>query len=196
MNYLFPNRSPLQSDKNEQSESRHIKLQFETKLPREIFTGKKVEAEGPSPIKIQLLDTISGKLITDGPLSSKKVEIVVVKGDFDPEQHESWTKEMFCKQMVSKRYQKSPPLLNGHRSISLQNGIGFVEDIVFTDNSSWGRSKMFRLGAKMNGEEQHLVREGISNPFKVKDRRGESKCIFFYMKNTAHLDFLGLRVFS
>ncbi|CAO2836625.1 unnamed protein product [Amaranthus hypochondriacus] len=178
MNYLFPNSSSLQSDKIEQFESRHIKLEFEIKLPGEIFTGKKVEAEGSSPIKIQLVDTVSGELITDGPLSSKKVEIVVVKGDFDPEQQEDWTKEEFCKQMLSKRYQKSPPLLNGRRFISLRNGIGFVENIVFTDNSSWGRSKMFRLGAKMNGEEQDLVREAITNPFKVKDRRGENyqKC--------------------
>lgn len=160
------------------SQSRPYKLQFEGKLPSTLFTGNKLEAEGLSPVTIQLVDAVSGHRITDGPLASKKVEIVVLHGHFKSEQLEEWTKKEFCSHMVSERYNKRP-LLVGERIITLQNGIGSVGDVYFTDNSSWGRTKMFRLGARVVLAPEDQVREAVSSPFQVKDRRGESKCFFF-----------------
>ncbi|XP_021771762.1 calmodulin-binding protein 60 C-like [Chenopodium quinoa] len=153
------------------SESRPFKLQFEGNLPCTLFTGNKVEAEGSSPIKVLLLDAVSGHLITDGPLSSKRVEIVVVQGHFKAEQLEKWTKSDFCKHIVSKRSNKGS-LLVGQYVTALHNGIGFVNNICFMDNSSWDRSKKFRLGARVVAEDDR-VREAVSNAFRVKDRRGE-----------------------
>ncbi|XP_021860473.2 calmodulin-binding protein 60 B [Spinacia oleracea] len=154
------------------SESRQFKLQFDGELPRTLFTGNKVKAEGPSPVKILLLDAVSGHPIKDGPLSSIKVEIVVLHGHFKAEQLEEWTKKDFCTHMVLKRNNKGS-LLVGQCVIALQNGIGFVDNVCFTDNSSWGRTKRFRLGAKVVAEEDQ-VKEAVSRPFQVKDRRGET----------------------
>ncbi|XP_021772781.1 protein SAR DEFICIENT 1-like isoform X1 [Chenopodium quinoa] len=154
------------------SESRKFKLQFEDKLPDKLFTGNKVEAEGPSPIKIYLLDAITGHRVTDGPLSSVKVKIVVLHGHFKAEELDNWTEEEFDNNIVFERDGKRP-LLIGQHLISLQNGVCCVGNICFTDNSSWERSKMFRLGAKVEAK-GHQVREAVSSPFEVKDRRGEN----------------------
>ncbi|XP_021742647.1 calmodulin-binding protein 60 C-like [Chenopodium quinoa] len=153
------------------SESRKLKLQFEDKLPNKLFTGNKVEAEGPLPIKIYLLDAVTGHRVTDGPLSSVKVKIVVLHGHFKAEELDNWTEEEFDNNIVFERDGKRP-LLIGQHVFSLQNGVGWIGDICFTDNSSWERSKMFRLGAKVEAK-GHQVREGVSSPFEVKDRRGE-----------------------
>lgn len=154
------------------SEFRQFKLLFEGRLPGTLFTLNKVEAEGPSPVKILLLDAVSGRPIKEGPLSYKKVEVLVLQGDFKAEELEEWTKCNFYKQKVPQRNNKGT-LLAGQCVIALHNGIGIIEDICFTDNSSWVRSKMFRLGARIVAEEDQ-VREAVSNPFQVKDRRGES----------------------
>ncbi|XP_021742880.1 calmodulin-binding protein 60 C-like [Chenopodium quinoa] len=170
-------RSPLTISRSlpnpvDPSESIPFKLQFEHKLPCKLFTGNKVEAEGSSSIKVLLLDAVSGHLITGGPLSSKRVEIVVIQGHFKAEQLENWTKSDFCKHIVSRRSNKGS-LLVGQCEIVLHNGIGFVNDICFTDNSSWVRSKKFRLGARVVAEEDRVM-EAVSNAFQVKDRRGET----------------------
>ncbi|CAO2813941.1 unnamed protein product [Amaranthus hypochondriacus] len=154
-------------------ESRSVKLVFENKLPLELFTENKVESEWFSPIKIMLVDSISGNLITHGPLSKKKVKIVVLHGDFKAEKLEIWTNTQFCNHIIEKRNAQKRPLLTGECFVTLNNGIGFIQKILFTDNSSWVRSKMFRLGAMIEGEEDK-IKEAVSNPFHVKDRRGES----------------------
>ncbi|KNA18487.1 hypothetical protein SOVF_070290 [Spinacia oleracea] len=156
-------------------DSRKYKLQFEGKLPQKLFTGNKVEAEGPSPIKLFLLDTVSGHRVTDGPLSSAKIKIFVLDGHFKAEELESWTAEELGNNVVSERDGKRPLLVGQDVVISLRNGIGSVSDICFTDNSSWQRTKMFRLGAKVEDEAKgNHVREAVSSPFEVKDRRGEN----------------------
>ncbi|KAK1376754.1 hypothetical protein POM88_032947 [Heracleum sosnowskyi] len=43
----------------------------------------------------------------------------------------------------------------------------------FTDNSSWIRSRKFRLGARMQGMPDVRVKEAKSEPFVVKDHRGD-----------------------
>lgn len=135
----------------------------------------KLDSEGSSAIKLFLLDAVTGHRVTTGPLSSIKVKLVVLHGHFKAEELEDWTKHEFEKNIVFERDGKRPLLVGSDAVITLQNGIGCIADVCFTDNSSWERSKMFRLGAmaEANGS---LVREGVSNPFKVKDRRGESKC--------------------
>ena len=134
----------MQNVEIEACEFRRVKLVFENKLPQELFTENKVESEGFSPIKIMLVDAVSGNLITHGPLSKKKVKIVVLHGDFKAEQLEIWTKTQFCNHIIEKRNPQKRPLLIGECFVTLNNGIGFIQNILFTDNSCWVRSKMFR----------------------------------------------------
>ncbi|XP_048499476.1 calmodulin-binding protein 60 G isoform X3 [Beta vulgaris subsp. vulgaris] len=154
-------------------ELRKFKLQFEGKLPQKLFTGNKIEAEGSAAIKLFLLDAVTGHRVTDGPLSSTKVKIVALHGHFRAEELDIWTKKEFSKNIVSERDGKRPLLVGQNVVIFLENGVGCVGDVCFTDNSSWERSKMFRLGAKVEAKEDHVM-EAVSTPFEVKDRRGEN----------------------
>lgn len=154
-------------------DTRKFELHFEGKLPNKLFTGNKVEAEGPSPIKLFIVDAVSGRRVTDGPLSSVKVKIVALHGHFKAEELEDFTADDFKNNIVFERDGKRPLLVGQDVVIALQNGIGSIGDISFTDNSSWERSKKFRLGARVEAKE-NLVREAVSSPFEVKDRRGEN----------------------
>lgn len=158
----------------EPSKSRKFKLHFDGQLPRKLYTGNSIEAEGSSPLKVKLLDALSGDIVTDGPLSSAKVKIVALHGHFKVETLDGWSQKDFNDNIVPPRDDKGPLLVGG--CVIMCNGIGFVKGISFTDNSSWVRSKMFRLGAKieLNMAKEDQVREAVSCPFKVKHRRGET----------------------
>lgn len=130
------------------------------------------------PIKVVLYDTSSNQRITSGPISSVKVSVVVLNGEFNPNDREDWTEEEFNRKVVCEREGKRP-LLTGDSIIQLRDGVGHLGDISFTDNSSWIKSRTFRLGLKLINRSGELrVREGVSKPFTVKDHRGEGKFIF------------------
>lgn len=58
-----------------------------------------------------------------------------------------------------------------------KSGSGLISDIIFTDNSSWQRSRRFRLGARpvTKNYSEARIREARSEAFMVKDHRGECK---------------------
>ncbi|KAK4424572.1 Calmodulin-binding protein 60 C [Sesamum alatum] len=155
------------------SGSRSLQLQFHSNLAHTLFTGSRIVSEDRTPIKISLYDSSSQQIITSGPLSSVKVKIVVLDGDFGPD-HEEWTQKEFNRRIVKNREGKRP-LVAGELIVPLQDGVGYIGEISFTDNSSWIRSGKFRLGAQVHASSDELrIREAISSSFKVKDHRGES----------------------
>lgn len=153
--------------------ARSYRLLFRSKLSHTLFTASKIEAEDKSPVEIVIVDTISNEIIASGPLSSLKIDILVINGDFGGDGQEEWTEEEFADGIVREREGKRP-LLTGDLVVSLNNGTGFLGDLTFTDNSSWIRSRKFRLGAKSRCSEGR-VKEAISEAFLVKDHRGECK---------------------
>lgn len=164
------NRLPLQLKTN----SKRYKLQFQGNLPQTLFTGNRVEAENKQPLRIFLTDAASNQPITSGPLSSMKVELLVLDGDFNADERLEHTEKEFSESIVFEREGKRP-LLSGEVIIVLEKGVASVRDISFTDNSSWIRSRKFRLGARMSRASsiEERVQEAVSNPFLVKDHRGE-----------------------
>ncbi|KAL8545491.1 hypothetical protein ACS0TY_005584 [Phlomoides rotata] len=153
------------------SGSTHLQLKFHNNLPLIIYTGNKIVSEDGSPLTFALYDSASKKIVTCGPPSSTKVEIVVLKGDFVPEDDD------FDVNVVHNRKGKRP-LVTGEATVSLQDGIGCVSDVTFTDNSSWTRSGKFCLGVKLRSDFDGMsIRQGVSNAFRVMDHRGE-----FYRK--------------
>ncbi|GAB4845612.1 hypothetical protein Ancab_039014 [Ancistrocladus abbreviatus] len=154
-------------------ESRSLQLKFWNTLSLPVFTGTRIEGEDGSAIKVALVDALDDEVVDSGPESSAKVEIVVLEGDFDGEEAENWTKEDFQNNIVREREGKKP-LLTGDISFDLKDGIGFVGEISFTDNSSWTRSRRFRLGARLVGNSDGVwVREAKTEAFIVRDHRGE-----------------------
>ncbi|CAL4928144.1 unnamed protein product [Urochloa decumbens] len=154
--------------------SKNLQLQFTTKLSLPIFTGSKIEAEGSLSISVALVDTSTRQVVASGKESLMKVEIVVLEGDFETGEDDDWTAQEFNNNIVKEREGKRP-LISGDVFVALIDGIGTVGELSFTDNSSWTRSRKFRLGAKtedgyFNGIR---VREAKTESFVVKDHRGE-----------------------
>ncbi|CAL4936806.1 unnamed protein product [Urochloa decumbens] len=152
--------------------SKNLQLQFTTKLSLPIFTGSKIEAEGS--LSIALVDTLTRQVVASGKESLMKVEIVVLEGDFESGEDDDWTAQEFNNNIVKEREGKRP-LISGDVFVALIDGIGTVGELSFTDNSSWTRSRKFRLGARtedgyFNGIR---VREAKTESFVVKDHRGE-----------------------
>ncbi|XP_059442349.1 calmodulin-binding protein 60 A isoform X2 [Corylus avellana] len=155
------------------SESRSLHLKFINNLSLPVFTGARIEGEDCSNIQVALVDAHTAQLITSGPESSGKVEIVVLEGDFDGDEHENWTTEEFKNNIVREREGKKP-LLTGDAFVNLEDGTGVVGEISFTDNSSWTRSRRFRLGVRfVDNIEGVRVREAKTESFIVRDHRGE-----------------------
>ncbi|PHU24659.1 Calmodulin-binding protein 60 D [Capsicum chinense] len=102
------------------------------------------------------------------------VGLVVLDGEFNPDDHEDWTEEEFSKKVIREREGKRP-LLTGDLIIQLRDGVGYLGNVSFTDNSSWTKSRTFRLGLKLiNRSGEFRVREGVSKPLIVRDHRGEN----------------------
>ncbi|KAJ1279576.1 hypothetical protein BS78_04G165800 [Paspalum vaginatum] len=155
-------------------DGRNLQLQFRSQLALPIFTGGKVEGEQGAAIHVVLLDANTGCVVTSGPESSAKLDILVLEGDFNKEEDEDWTEEEFESNIVKEREGKRP-LLTGDLQVTLKEGVGTIGELTFTDNSSWIRSRKFRLGLRIapgfcGGIR---VREAKTEAFPVKDHRGE-----------------------
>lgn len=146
-------------------------------MPPHLFTGGKVEGDQGAAIHLVLKDANTGIVVQTGPESAAKLTVVVLEGDFNEEEDDDWTKEHFESHEVKEREGKRP-ILTGDLQLSLKEGVGTLGDLTFTDNSSWIRSRKFRLGVKISAGycEGIRVREAKTEAFAVKDHRGE--CTF------------------
>lgn len=156
-------------------EPSNLRLIFNKKLSLPIFTNSKiVDSDGQYPLQLLLVDATGDCLVPTTLASPIKIEIVVLDGDFPS--GESWTHEEFDKNIVKERVGKRP-LVTGELNITMRDGVASLGDLEFTDNSSWIRSRRFRLGAKAvhigNGQNSIRIMEAITDSFMVKDHRGE-----------------------
>jgi len=73
-------------------------------------------------------------------------------------------------------------LLTGELNLTMRDGIAPIGDIEFTDNSSWIRSRKFRVAVRIApGTNQSVrIREGMTEAFVVKDHRGECEFSFSF----------------
>ncbi|XP_020676588.1 calmodulin-binding protein 60 B-like isoform X1 [Dendrobium catenatum] len=155
-------------------DGRNLQLHFKSRLSLPIFTGGRVEGEQGASIHVVLIDANSGRVVTSGPESFAKIDVVVLEGDFNNEDDEDLTDEEFESHVVKEREGKRP-LLTGDLQVSLKEGVGTLGELTFTDNSSWIRSRKFRLGLKISSGycDGIRIREGKTEAFTVKDHRGE-----------------------
>ncbi|XVF49832.1 hypothetical protein PTKIN_Ptkin04bG0047800 [Pterospermum kingtungense] len=153
---------------------RELRLNFKTRMPPLLYTGMKVVGEQEIAICVVLLDAMSGTVVQTVPESAAKLNVVVLDGDFNKAADGDWTKEEFEKSEVRERVGKRP-LLTGELQVTLNEGVGTLGHITFTDNSSWIRSRKFRLGLKVAPGycEGIRVREAKTEAFIVKDHREE-----------------------
>lgn len=154
-----------------------MQLCFMKKLPPINFTFSRTIAEDGAPLQIELRDATTQRRIVNEEGSSMKIKVCVLDADFGSDGSENWTAEEFNANTLRPRDGKGP-LLIGDTVITLKNGVGYITNkIVFSDNSCRTRTGMFRLGVKIvqSTFTDADIREGISEPFKVLDNRGEGK---------------------
>ncbi|KAI9098958.1 hypothetical protein K1719_024725 [Acacia pycnantha] len=157
----------------ETSGSRALRLCFTNRLPAKIFTDTRITSEDGAPIGIVLRDARSQNcIVREGPLSRSRIMMYALKDEFGSNGSEDWSEVEFNVNILTRRKNKGELLSGKSLIITLENGEGFVPDIHFTDNSSWTRSRKFRLGAKAVENEAN-IREGRSEAFVVKDKRGQ-----------------------
>ncbi|EXB37548.1 hypothetical protein L484_001320 [Morus notabilis] len=153
-----------------------LQLVFSKKLSLPIFTGSKILDNEGNPLQINLVDKSNGndQMVHVSLPHPIKIEILVLDGDFPP-RDDTWTSDQFDNSIVKERTGKRP-LLYGELTVTLRDGFVVVGDIEFTDNSSWIRSRKFRIGARVvprANSQGLMIREAMTEPFVVKDHRGE-----------------------
>ncbi|WJX26533.1 Calmodulin-binding protein 60 B [Trifolium repens] len=168
-------RSRSSPKRIESPDGGNLQLQFRTRLSLPLFTGGKVEGEQGTAIHIVLIDANTGHVVTSGPASCVKLDVIVLEGDFNNEDDDTWSQEEFESHVVKEREGKRPLLTGGDLQVTLKEGVGTLADLSFTDNSSWIRSRKFRLGLKVSSGfcEGMRIREAKTEAFTVKDHRGE-----------------------
>ncbi|CAJ2637014.1 unnamed protein product [Trifolium pratense] len=170
------NRSPSLRIQAPSDQPPTLQLSFNKRLSLPIFTGSRILDNEGNPINITLVEKTNNNQIVPTSLPYPiKLEIVVLDGDFPHDENENWTNEEFNKYIVKERAGKRP-LLGGEMNITMRDGIAPIGDIEFTDNSSWIRSRKFRVAVKVShhGSNQSVrIQEGMTEAFKVKDHRGE-----------------------
>ncbi|XP_047046443.1 uncharacterized protein LOC124651397 isoform X1 [Lolium rigidum] len=140
-----------------------------------VYTMMKLEAKDGSALRVAIVENLENdqsSIVRFGYLSSARVEVVVLHGNFNAKNEESWPPEEFNKHIVWGR-EKSAKLLNGDLTLKLSGGEAFLESANFTDNSSFTSTKKFRLGLRLVNASGERVLEGITEPFRVKERRVE-----------------------
>jgi hypothetical protein len=135
----------------------------------------KLEPDEGTAIKVAIVERHENNrmnIVSFGPLSSARVEVVALHGNFNAKSEELWSPEEFSKHIVSGR-EKSAQLLSGNLILKLNGGEALLENAIFTDNSSFTSTKMFRLGLRLVNPSGERVLEGVTKPFRVKERRVE-----------------------
>ncbi|KAF8037740.1 hypothetical protein BT93_B0545 [Corymbia citriodora subsp. variegata] len=157
------------------SEPSSLELRFSKSLTLPIFTASKIVAVDGSELRIILVDPRGNQVVPPTLPSPIKVEIVVLDGDFPPKDRTSWTSEEFDRNIVREREGKRPLLAGELRVTMRNNGVAAIGEIELTDNSSWIRSRKFRLGARVSPGSYQGTRicEAMTEAFIVKDHRGE-----------------------
>ncbi|WOK93507.1 protein SAR DEFICIENT 1-like [Canna indica] len=157
------------------AESSNLKLVFKNQLSLPIFTGSKIEDIENKPLQLAVVNMLTGEEVPASSLPSPiKLELLVLDGDFPSDDKEDWTTAEFQNNVVKERTGKRP-LLTGDVNVTLRDGTVLIPDLSFTDNSSWIRSRHFRIGTRVvpGSYDGPKIKEAMTEPFMVKDHRGE-----------------------
>ena len=163
------------------SEIRSLQLKFLDEPSVPVFTGTQIKGKDGTPIRVALVDGITGQFVKSGPEASAKVELVVVEGDFDGDKRRNWTPEEFNNKIVREMEGRKSPLI-GDVYLNLENGIGFIGNIRFRHTKCWSKRLEFRLVARIvDGFHGVRVKEAKTEPFIVGDRRGNCEYFLIYV---------------
>lgn len=160
-----------------------LKLVFANQLlPPTIFTCNKILDINGEPLKLVLVEKIGDQLIPKTLPYPLKVEIVVIDGDFPSSDRDTWTNDEFNRNITKERPGRRPLVTKDLNYTLRGESCVTLGELEFTDNSSWIRSRKFKLAARVTSENTHGVRilEALTEAFIVKDQRGECEYSFVH----------------
>ncbi|XP_021736382.1 protein SAR DEFICIENT 1-like [Chenopodium quinoa] len=152
-----------------------MKLMFVNKNLPTIFTCNKITDINGDLLNVMLVEKIGDQIIRKVPQHPIKVEIVVIDGDFPSTDRDLWTVDEFNGKIVKERSGRRP-LIAKEVNYTIKHGCCVtLGEIEFTDNSSWIRSRKFKLGARAvpGTSSDGRILEALTEAFIVKDQRGE-----------------------
>nr|GLL22321.1 calmodulin-binding protein 60 B-like [Ipomoea trifida] len=175
---------PLRNPEDEMltSNPRTLKLKFiEKAVVSPVYTGVEIKGEGGCPLRVALIDDITGNIVDSGPNASLEVEIVVLKFEFGAGGNDSWTAREFVDSIVREREtlrnsvrRRSSSLLTERVVVKLDKGVGDVHNVKFRHTASHMKNTRYRLGAHVTDDRSRgttRIQEAITEPFLVKDKR-------------------------
>ncbi|XP_022961435.1 calmodulin-binding protein 60 A-like [Cucurbita moschata] len=151
-----------------------FKLVFYNQPASTIFTNSEIQAENGEAVWVAIYDATTNAIVRTGPLSSARIVLVLLDGDYD-ETNRSLSE--LKRNILSPREGKRPLLVGDGIKLILENGFASIKCVCITDNSSWMKSKKFRLGVMIIDENilamYPTIGAAVSQPFRVMDHRGE-----------------------
>ncbi|KAL4034540.1 hypothetical protein IC575_003190 [Cucumis melo] len=144
------------------------KLVFLNEPAAVIFTNNEIKAENGEPLQVAIIDATTNATIRFGLVASVQVEFFLLDGDY------GGSGEQQHRHPLSARDGKRPLVVGSDLNLTLQYGVASIHSLIITDNSSWMKSKKFRLAVKVKGDKMFQpISIGVSQPFRVMDHRGE-----------------------
>ncbi|KAH0688278.1 hypothetical protein KY284_018831 [Solanum tuberosum] len=139
-------------------ESKCLCLRFSHEVAPVIFTGECIFSKGT---KVELVDAVTGQQVGQGPLASAQVEIFVLNDD-----------ELNSHIKIQTRGGTSRRDQNPY--LRLEGGVVSVNKIIFKYSPNhMKKSNGVKLRARV--VDQPEVKEAVTGPFTVKDKRSKSK---------------------
>ncbi|OEL37229.1 Calmodulin-binding protein 60 D [Dichanthelium oligosanthes] len=143
------------------------KLSFQTTPRLPIFKGKRIVDTRGGPLEIILVGAGTGSPTALPQLLF--VQLVTLTGDFPPDGRENWTADEFQNGILDEG-KGFCPLLIGDVIPVMWDGRAAVNELRFTDDSTWVRGRKFRIGARLRSSfDGARVLEAITEAFEVKD---------------------------
>lgn len=152
-----------------------LRLQFLNGISTPVTTGMDIKGEDHKPFIVALVDE-TGKIVSTGAGAAAKVEIVVLEGDCNDDGTENWSSDKFNSQIISDWNGKK--VLQGITFLNLKEGIGSVDKISFTHNSTWKKKRNCRLGARFVNAV--FAKEAKTESFLIGDKRKLCKYLYLF----------------
>jgi len=150
-------------------------LRFMNKVCEGYHIMDPIKADDGNPLKVALFD--GNRKITNGPLSSASVQIIVLHGDFNDHGLDYWTSEEFnCYEVCPRPGEEASSVLGGDCVLVLFDGEACLGDAFFQMTSYCARTGKFKMGVRLASAQEERIQEGVSEPFWVKDRHCPGTC--------------------
>ncbi|CAA0820890.1 Calmodulin-binding protein 60 A [Striga hermonthica] len=152
---------------------RSLRLKFLDEISGPILTGKAILGKTGTHVRVAIVDNTNEQIVSCGPESSAKVEILVLDASDDVINDYSPSHEDFNKNIIREDDKKRPHFPKSYY-IYLDKGLGILLNAKFGHDSSWMKSCSCRLGARVVGNLRGVeVKEGLTESFSVLDSRSK-----------------------